>query len=125
MAWKKSPPELVALFERVRPPEEGGVEHRVMFGYPCCVLYGHMFAGLHQDSLILRLSGEDIEAFLKLPGAAPFEPMPGRPMRGFVTAPQGMLQDEPTLRGWVDRALACARQLPPKHEGKRRTARRR
>ena len=123
LPWKKAPPEMVSLFERVRPPEEAGVQHRSMFGYPCCFVVGHMFMGLHEDNLFLRLSEEDIEAFLRIPGASRFEPMAGRPMRGYVTVPREMLADGPDLHGWIERSLAFARQLPPKQESKRKPQR--
>src|SRR5438046_4701621 len=41
MAWRKSPPELIATFERVVPA--GGAERRLMFGYPAAFVNGKMF----------------------------------------------------------------------------------
>jgi TfoX/Sxy family transcriptional regulator of competence genes len=114
MPWKKSPSELVALFERVRPPEEAGVRHRQMFGYPCCFVNDNLFMGLHQDNLMLRLSESDRIAFLRLPGAREFEPMPGRPMREYVTMPHAMLNDVAELRSWIQRSLTYASSLQPK-----------
>ena len=60
MGWRKSPQPLIDLFERV-VPHAGGIERRRMFGYPAAFLAGHLFAGLHQESLILRLSESDRE----------------------------------------------------------------
>src|SRR3972149_3739685 len=104
MVWKKSPPELVALFERIRPPEGGGLQHRQMFGYPCCFVNDNLFMGLHQEDLMLRLSERDQEEFLRLPGARAFEPMPGRPMREYVTVPHKMLDEGVELRSWIQRS---------------------
>ena len=120
MAWTRPPSELVALFERLRPPTGAGVEHRSMFGYPCAFCGGNMFAGLHEASLVLRLGPEDREAFLALPGARLFEPMPGRAMKEYVRVPEALLADEPVLRGWMERSLACARALPPKRARSKR-----
>src|SRR5216110_404226 len=53
MAWKKSPPELIAAFARV-VPSGGGAERRPMFGYPAAFVNGNMFAGLHDDRVVLR-----------------------------------------------------------------------
>src|SRR3989442_2029665 len=81
--WRRAPDALIQQFGRA---VEGlpGVESRKMFGYPAVFVNGNMFAGLFHDSMILRLNAEDRDTF---PGAAPFEPMPGRPMREYVVAP--------------------------------------
>ncbi len=121
MVWQKTPTELVELYERVRPPAGAGVEHRKMFGCPCCFVNGQMFMGLFEDRLFLRLGEDDRAAFLALPGAEQFTPMDGRPMREYVTAPAAMLADGPELRGWIDRSLTYAAALPAK-ERKPRTA---
>ena len=52
-AWKKVPAELARRFEAALPEAEG-VERRQMFGCPCAFVNGNMFAGLHEDRLILR-----------------------------------------------------------------------
>jgi TfoX/Sxy family transcriptional regulator of competence genes len=111
--WRKSPDGLVALFRRVLEslPE---AETRQMFGYPCSFTNGQMFAGLHQESMILRLSTEDHAEFMRLPGARQFEPMTGRPMREYVVVPESLLESESQLEAWLARAFAFARALPPK-----------
>ena len=112
MAWQKSPPELIALFDTVLPGPP--VERRQMFGYPSAFVNGNLFMGLFENMLALRLPPFERDALLRTPGAAPFAPMPGRPMREYVTMPQTLLIDGPALRGWVDKALEYARSLPPK-----------
>lgn len=72
-----------------------------MFGYPCAFVAGKLFMGLHQDALILRLSDDDRPAFLRVKGAAIFEPMPGRPMRGYVVVPPGLLRRTTALSDWA------------------------
>ena len=111
--WRKSPEGLVVWFRRVLEslPE---AETRQMFGYPCSFTNGQMFAGLHQESMILRLSPGDRAEFLRLPGARQFEPMAGLPMREYVVAPESLLESEPQLEIWLARAFAFARALPPK-----------
>ena len=73
-----------------------------------------MFAGLFQESMILKLPEEEVAKFLKLKGAGPFEPMPGRPMRGFVVVPEAMRQSKAKLNPWLEKALAYAKSQPPK-----------
>ena len=75
MPWKKSPPALIAAFARV-VPAGGGAEQRPMFGYPAAFVNGNMFAGLHEDRVVLRLDEVGI-AEAKEHGATDFEPIPG------------------------------------------------
>jgi TfoX/Sxy family transcriptional regulator of competence genes len=74
MAWKKSPPELIAAFEKAKPPDPT-VTSRPMFGYPALFLKGNMFAGTYQDKIVVRF-GED-RTIAGAKAAKPFEPMPG------------------------------------------------
>jgi hypothetical protein len=112
MEWRKSPPELVALFETVLPGPPA--EKRLMFGYPAGFVGGNMFCGLHQENMVLRLGDDDRARFLTLAGAATFEPMPGKPMREYVIVPPALLHDAASLRPWIARALSHGSSLPPK-----------
>jgi TfoX/Sxy family transcriptional regulator of competence genes len=85
-----------------------------MFGWPCCFVNGNLFAGLHKQSMIFRLSDLDRLAFLKLEGAADFEPMPGRKMKGYAIMTDPLSRDRRELQGWVRRALEFGRALPNK-----------
>jgi TfoX/Sxy family transcriptional regulator of competence genes len=111
--WRPSPPELVKFFEKALKPFSE-IQTRKMFGYPVAFVKGHMFAGLHQDNMILRLSGDDRTGFLQQEGAKIFEPMPGRLMREYVVVPAPMLRSAKPLDVWLRKALAYARSLPPK-----------
>jgi TfoX N-terminal domain len=113
MPWTKSPPDLVERFEALTDPllAQPGVERRQMFGYPACFAGGHMFTGLHQEAWIVRLDETGIGE-LTAQGGQGFEPMPGRPMRGFVTLPPSL--DDAAIGGWLDRSLAHARAMPAK-----------
>ena len=110
----KSPPELVERFTAVTA-QLPDVERRQMFGYPCLFVGGNMVTGLHGAAWFVRLSDADRAVLLRLPGAGPFEPMPGRPMGRYVVLPPSIVAgDDRTLRGWVDRAVEFGRNLPPK-----------
>ena len=111
--WQPAPDELVRLFESTLQsvPE---AQPRKVFGYPAAFINGQMFAGLHQDNMILRLSEQDRETFVRRKGARMFEPMPGRPMREYVVVPPVVLGSKPQLKAWLGKALAYARSLPPK-----------
>lgn len=112
-SWKKSPLELVEAFEAVlaRRPE---LVARKMFGYPAGFIGGNLTTSLHEDRWIVRLPDDARAELLAIPGAAPFEPMPGRPMKGYVVLPPSVLEDHDGLDGWIERAIAYVRTLPAK-----------
>lgn len=110
MAWTKSPELLATTFESVLPMDPRAVRRR-MFGKPCAFAAGNMFAGLHEDTMVLRLADDDRERFLGLPGARLFEPTPGRVMREYVAVPPTLLGDTEALRAWVQRAFSYGASL--------------
>lgn len=75
--WQAAPGEMARSFEAIvgALPE---VEMRKMFGCTCALVLGHMFAGLHERGVFMRLSDEDRATIESQLGATPFEPMPGR-----------------------------------------------
>jgi TfoX/Sxy family transcriptional regulator of competence genes len=111
--WKPAAPEAVAAFEEATPGMPGA-EAKKMFGYSCVFANGHMFAGLHEVGMVLRLPDEKRAEFLRLKGAKPFEPMPGRVMREYVVVPVVLLNAPEQLRAWVEKSLAYVLSLPPK-----------
>ena len=84
-----------------------------MFGYPAAFRNGNMFAGLFQDSMILRLGEADRLALSKR-GGRPFEPMPGRPMREYVVVPAKVVGDPAELQTLIEKSAAFAASLKPK-----------
>jgi len=110
--WRKPSPELVDRFHEAVAGIEG-LEVRKMFGFPAAFIGGNMTAGLHQDTFMVRLSDAD-RAERLADGWSNFEPMPGRPMREYLTLPVGVISDADATRAWVERAAAYVRTLPPK-----------
>jgi TfoX/Sxy family transcriptional regulator of competence genes len=112
-SWQKSPPELVAAFGALaaRRPE---LAIRRMFGYPCGFVGGHMTTGLFADRWFVRLPEDARAELLGEPGAVPFEPLAGRPMKEYVELPARLVADPAAVDAWVDRAIEFARTLPPK-----------
>jgi TfoX/Sxy family transcriptional regulator of competence genes len=113
--WTKSPSELINLFHAVLP-KDPSVEPRKMFGFDCAFVNGNMFSGLHQADLMLRLPEAEREALLALPGARPFEPVEGRPMREYVVVPASMHADRRALARWMAKALRYGASLPRKQK---------
>ena len=111
--WKLAPSKAVTAFEAATSGLPGA-EPRKMFGYSCVFVKGHMFAGLHEAGMVLRLPDELRTEFLRLKGAEQFEPMPGRVMRKYVVVPKVLLKAHKELRGWVEKSLAYVSSLPAK-----------
>ncbi len=109
--WKKSPPALIAAFERAKP-KDPSIQSRPMFGYPALFLRGNMFAGTFQDKIVVRFGEDRTIAGAKT--AKRFEPMPGRPMNDYLVVPDTVVKSPAKLRAWVDHAHAYAKTLPPK-----------
>lgn len=109
----RSPAALVILFARIMEclPQ---AERRVIFGYPTAFINGQMFAGLHTERMFVRLSDADREAFMRLPGAMPFEVMPGRPMKEYTVFPAEMVKPGAEIESWLQKSFAYAQSLPPK-----------
>jgi hypothetical protein len=112
-SFEKSSPQLVARFDAVaaRFPD---AQRRKMFGYPALFVGGNLVTGLFAESWMIRLPDEDRAALLALPGAGPFEPMPGKPMKGYATLPADVVADDGRLDGWIERAIAYVKTLPAK-----------
>ncbi|MEP6639424.1 MAG: TfoX/Sxy family protein [Chloroflexota bacterium] len=111
--FSKSPPELVERFDAVAA-DFPDAQRRLMFGYPSLTVGGNMVTGLFQSSWNVRLGSAELTEALALDGAAPFEPMPGRPMTGYALLPPAVVADDAAIRYWVGRAIAYGASLPPK-----------
>jgi TfoX/Sxy family transcriptional regulator of competence genes len=112
-AFEKSPPELIDRFAAVaaRFPD---AQRKKMFGYPALFLGGRLVTGLFADRWMIRLADADRARLLAVPGAAPFEPAPGRVMKGYAVLPPDIVADDPAVDRWVGRALAYVQTLPAK-----------
>ena len=108
-----SPPGLITRFDETaaRFPD---AERRKMFGYPALFVGGNLVSGLFAQHWMIRLPDDDRAELLALPGAAPFEPMAGRSMKGYATLPPDVVADDAALDGWIRRAIAFGRTLPAK-----------
>jgi TfoX/Sxy family transcriptional regulator of competence genes len=111
--FDKSPPELIERFDSVAA-DLPQAQRRLTFGYPCLYVGGNMVSGLHQSAWFVRLGDPERSEALALEGAAPFEPMPGRPMTGYTLLPPAVIADDAEIRRWVERAIAFGMTLPPK-----------
>jgi TfoX N-terminal domain len=90
------------------------IRRRPMFGHPCAFANDQMFTGLLGSAWFVRLPDDARAELLAVDGAGPFEPMPGRPMKGYVVFPPSMVADAGSLEPWLLRSLAYVRSLPPR-----------
>lgn len=95
------------------------ITQRKMFGYPAAYVNGRLFAGLFENSLILKLPIESRSELLKLRGATRFEPVPGRMMGEFVVVPPSLVKNRARLHPWLESAYTYVKSLPPKPQKKR------
>jgi TfoX/Sxy family transcriptional regulator of competence genes len=112
MAWEKPAPALVERFD-ASLPQDPAVERRKMFGCPCAFVNGNMFAGVHEQNLILRLDEAGRARAREHHGAGPFTAM-GRTMREYVALPGAAQRPAAEVARLVAEAFAYARSLPAK-----------
>ena len=110
--WTKAKPADVEHFQALAADVDG-VEVRRMFGYPAGFVGGNMAFGLYGDRIMLRLA-EGERTRLLAEGWQPFEPMPGRVMREYLTLPAEIAADSQRARAWLRRAADYTRGLPRK-----------
>jgi TfoX N-terminal domain len=120
-SFDKSPATLVDRFRSIVDARDD-LEPRQMFGYPSAFVGGNLVTGLHKHAWFVRLPAPD-ETELRALGGGSFDPMPGRPMRGYVTMPEAIVDDDEAVRAWLDRAVAFGRTLPEKSAKPPKTAR--
>ena len=113
--WDKPNESLVKLLDEIVATLEfdAPVDYRPMFGCPAYFTGGNLFAGVWQQTMMLRLS-EDERAEVTAAGGRQFEPMPGRALKEYVALPPDMMADRDIASLWVRKAAAYAASLPPK-----------
>ena len=111
MAWKKTPPQIAAAFDKAKP-DDPTVISRPMFGYPSVFTNGNHFAGTFEDKIVVRVGNDP--SFAPARTARPFEPMRGRAMGGYVVVPEAVVKSPARLREWIAQAHGYAKTLPAK-----------
>jgi TfoX/Sxy family transcriptional regulator of competence genes len=107
----KSDDESKALFRTLVPDDER-VTVKPMFGAIAAFANGYMFMGLFAADLFVRLNEAD-DAAVRQSGGADLEPMPGKPMRGYVTVPDWRAQPD-SVRALGEKSLDYTMTMPPK-----------
>lgn len=97
--------------QMMRAAEAYDVRARRMFGGMGVYTGEKMFAFLMGEDIGLKLSPEDFEKAMELPGAGPVRPDPeAEPMREYVKMPREILDNHETFLYWVERSATYARR---------------
>jgi TfoX/Sxy family transcriptional regulator of competence genes len=112
----KSSSNMEHLADRIRPMLDGDprITEKSMFGGLTFLLNGHILVGAKKDGRILLSVGKQhFAAALERPGASPML-HGGRTMTGFVWVEADAIEDDDTLREWVELAERWVSAMPPK-----------
>lgn len=113
MAWDKPSQELEEIIAQA--VEMYDCTMKKMFGSRMFFINNNMWTGVHQDSLIVRMSEDDRGEILRShPGVEMFEPMPGRIMTEYIQVPERFVRDETFLSEWLERSHVFVALMPPK-----------
>lgn len=102
---------LIAEFKAVMAQLPLG-EPKKMFGYDACFVRGKMAVGLWRNTCVAKLSPADQAKLLESGLAAPFAPMKGRVMTGWLELSEELAHDPEQLLAWSERAVAFVASLP-------------
>jgi hypothetical protein len=106
--------EQLAARLRAALGDEPGLTEKRMFGGLAFLVDGHMAAAASgQGGMLLRVDPAQTE---ELAGQADVErfQMRGKEMDGWLRVGPSAVRTDEELQGWLDRALAYVRSLPPK-----------
>jgi TfoX/Sxy family transcriptional regulator of competence genes len=102
------------LADRIRNaiPSDTDVAERKMFGGLAFLLNGHMFAGIVDHELMIRLGHAAAQRALERDHVREMD-FTGRPMKNMIfIQPAGL--HGPALKQWITAAADHARAMPPK-----------
>ena len=113
MAWKKANKELISLLESEMLKYK--CDRKMMFGSPTFFINNNMFADVHEDTVIIRLSEGDRKDIFSLYGEIlPFVPMEGHVMKEYAALPESVSSKAEIFEEWLERSYQYAVSLPPK-----------
>ena len=115
MAWKKANSKLIELLGHSMLKYR--CDRKMMFGSPTFFVNNNMFAGVHEDTVIIRLSeGDRKDIFSRHSEVLPFVPMQGHVMKEYAALPEIICNDAGTFQEWLSRSYNYTASLPPKEK---------
>ena len=113
MGWSKPSESLLDFLEETRVGVE--FERRKMFGQWALFLRGHMFTGVFQDDIFVRIRPEEQDMVRELSDEIEqFEPLKGRAMKEYLVLPPAIVEDKQTLISVLNRSIDFVSTFPPK-----------
>lgn len=95
----------------MKAAEAYDVRARRMFGGMGIYTGEKMFAFLYEAEIGLKLSPEDLNVAMQMPGAGPVIPEPdAEPMREYVQMPKEVLDNYEQFIAWVEKSATYARR---------------
>lgn len=95
----------------MRAADAYDVRARRMFGGMGIYTGEKMFAFLVGEDIALKLSPEDLDEAMQIPGAGPMKPdKDSEPMREYVCMPREILDNVEQFMFWVERSATYARR---------------
>lgn len=98
-----------------------GVTEKKMFGGLAFFWHGQLAAGIWSDALIVRVEPASASQYLQEPQVQAFASA-GRPMRGWLLIDAEAVENDNSLKQWIERAMEFVRSLPPKTAKPRKAA---
>lgn len=119
MAWQKQVNELIEYLAMELVVYNTDV--KMIFGLPVHFVNGNMMAGVHENSIFVRLSEKDRQEILHdYEEAVNFEPLAGRKMREYIALPEVIVSSSENFAKWLSRSYDFVLSLPPKEPKSRR-----
>lgn len=77
------------------------------------MLHGNMCCGVTQNELMLRLGANNALKALETPYTREMD-FTGKPLKSMIYVEQPGIEDDQSLRHWVNQAVKFVQSLPPK-----------
>jgi TfoX/Sxy family transcriptional regulator of competence genes len=119
MPMPKPDEETKSFFASVIPVEPR-ITIKPMFGNLAGFINGNMFTGLFGTKIFVRLPENDRHRLLEEEGAAEFSPMPGRPMKEYVTFPDEWRNEPDKMREWIQHSIEWVETMQEKVPSKKK-----
>jgi TfoX/Sxy family transcriptional regulator of competence genes len=121
MSMPRTDDKMKQFFAAVMPGDPH-IHIHPMFGNLAGFINGNMFVGLYGQQIFVRLPEDERTRLMEQEGAALFSPMPGKPMKEYVTLPEEWRDEPGKITAWIEQSLQWAGAMPEKVPAKKPTA---
>lgn len=114
------PDEEIKQFFAAVMPSDPHIHIRPMFSNLAGFINGNMFVGLYGQRIFIRLPEDERSLLIEQEGASLFPPMPGKPMKEYVTIPEPWHETPDTITAWIEKSLQWVAAMPEKVPAKKK-----